>query len=577
MEGSKKRGAPDSGVNAKRRKKQKKKTPKPASSGIIRKNSFDALSALKDQEIVLLSEEEEEKPQVQVHDPEGIKHNADFIGFDFSDSEDDDNKPYEYDNFDDQNDYLSNDEGHTYRKSSVPSVNSDFPWLKNHDHSNKMEIVDWLNLEIKDFINYISPSKHEISLRNEVYKKIKYLIITQLWNDCDVQVFGSFATDLYLPGSDIDMVITSKDRKYDTRLYLYQLSAFLRRTELGINVQTIAKAKVPIIKFVEPNSGIHIDISFERTNGLVALKNIRNWLNTTVGLRELVLIIKQFLLVRKLNDVHVGGLGGYSIICLCYSFLKLHPRLLTNSIDPMENLGILLIEFFELYGLNFGYDNVAILFDEETKEPYYIPKRLYPDLMMKNSFAILIRDPDDPSNNISRGSFNIRDIKRSFGGAFQLLTNKCYDLNQASYKERLQDSILGGVIKYKGKLRDFEDARGDVTNEAMVSDTEDYLADLPPLPSKNKKQQIPVVPQKSENDIHYYSEYSSEDESQLQHIIEESQDTKKKQIDDIYGIHSDSDAGNEPAPSLVDTDEEDSKSKVEKTIKRDYWSQKAGL
>ncbi|KAI8399413.1 hypothetical protein J6895_01052 [Nakaseomyces glabratus] len=88
-----------------------------------------------------------------------------------------------------------------------------------------------------------------------------------------------------------------------------------------------------------------MDISFERLNGLEAAKLIRDWLASTPGLRELVLVVKQFLHSRRLNNVHSGGLGGFSIICLVYSFLRMHPRIITAEIDPLENLGVLLIEF----------------------------------------------------------------------------------------------------------------------------------------------------------------------------------------------------------------------------------------
>ena len=75
-------------------------------------------------------------------------------------------------------------------------------------------------------------------------------------------------------------------------------------------MEVIANAKVPIIKFVDPDSNLPVDISFERTNGLDAARRIRKWLLATPGLRELVLVVKQFLRSRKLNNVHVGGLGG---------------------------------------------------------------------------------------------------------------------------------------------------------------------------------------------------------------------------------------------------------------------------
>ena len=84
----------------------------------------------------------------------------------------------------------------------------------------------------------------------------------------------------------------------------------------------------------------------------------------------------------------------------------------------------------------------------------------------------MIQDPADTTNNITRSSYNLRDLK-SFGGAYQLLVEKCYQLNAASYKQRLGQLILGDIIKYNGKERDFNDDRHKVVNHALISHEEE--------------------------------------------------------------------------------------------------------
>ena len=457
-------------------------------------------------------------PPLKRQKVKGSNMDDDYIAFDFSSDEGEDaavTGQADYSAYDD-NEYLSNDEGSYHSKNidhKAGEANDEFPWIRNSDHSREREMSDWLTSEIKDFVRYISPSAVEISNRNKVINNLKGHI-RSIWPDAELHCFGSFATDLYLPGSDIDCVVISKRGRYDNKSSLYQLTSYIRNHNLGVEVVPIAKAKVPIIKFVDPKTRIHIDISFEKTNGLTAAKLIIDWLAQTPGLRELVLIVKHFLAVRKLNEVHVGGLGGFSIICLVYSFLKLHPRLSTNNIDPMENLGCLLIEFFELYGYNFGYDSVALAFNS-NKEPIYLTKRSNPDLLGRNPFSLAIQDPYDPANNISRGSFNLKDIKRAFGGAFELLVNRCYELNAATYKQRLGKSILGGIIKYKGKQRDFLDARKHVKNLAfhaasgkITKKTVTNTGSLPPLPSE--KAGIDV------DDYYMSDSYYSESESEAE-------------------------------------------------------------
>lgn len=487
-------------------------------------------------------------------EPNELSKNQDFIEFGFSSSdEDEQHKVADYSD----DGIISDDESGNRHIARDPS--SYYPWIKDQDHSKQQEIADWLTLEIKDFVNYISPSRLEITTRNNVIGRLKSTI-TKFWPDTEVHVFGSSATDLYLPGSDIDMVVISQDGDREQRSRLYQLSTHLRSKKLAKNIEVIAKAKVPIVKFVDPESNIHIDVSFERSNGIEAARKIREWLASTPGLRELVLVVKQFLRSRRLNNVHVGGLGGYSTIILCYHFLKLHPRVSTNNMTILDNLGSLLIEFFELYGRNFSYDNLVLAIDSNTEMPKYLLKRHYPELnASKNPFSIVIQDPSDPSNNISRSSYNLRDVKKAFGGAYQLLIDKCYELHSATYKARIGQSILGDIIKYKGKERDFNDERHMVVNHAMVNGNDAEAAAETDDESDGA----------NGNDKYYFSDMTveSEEDTFAANGSEKPAKEAEKEITGLLGIEDDED-------HPVDDADEKAKSNLDKNVKRDYWRQK---
>ncbi|CUM57012.1 uncharacterized protein AC631_04129 [Debaryomyces fabryi] len=511
------------------------------------------------------SEDPEEPPsKKQKFVSNELAKNQDFIEFGFSSSEEEAREHDDYDDYSDDG-VLSDDESGTVHMQTT--AKSLYPWIKDHDHSKQKEIADWFTMEIKDFVNYISPSEAEIMTRNKVVNQLKQQI-SKFWPGTEVHVFGSCATDLYLPGSDIDMVVISETGDYEHRSRLYQLSSFLRNKKLAKNIEVIAKAKVPIIKFVDPTSNIHIDISFERTNGIDAAKKIRRWLSTTPGLRELVLIVKQFLRSRKLNNVHVGGLGGYSTIILCYHFLKLHPRLSTKNMAVLDNLGSLLIEFFELYGRNFSYDNLIIAIDTETDLPKYLLKRKHPVLnTSRNPFSIIIQDPSDPANNITRSSYNLRDLKKAFGGAYQLLVDKCYELNGASYKARIGQLILGDIIKYRGKERDFNDDRHKVTNDALIN-------------HENEDENDGESDGADGNNKYYFSDMTVESEEDTTFAQDaKPEDPNKKKVADFMSINPPSD---DEEPDTKEKEEEDTETQesdkqkinLDKDTKRDYWRQK---
>lgn len=155
----------------------------------------------------------------------------------------------------------------------------------------------------------------------------------------------------------------------------------------------ISKAKVPIVKFISAYGRFPIDVSLNQTNGLSAQKLILHQLRHLPSLRPLIVVFKAFLAQRGMNEVFTGGLSSYSVVCLVLSFLQLHPKLRRNEVDGMQsNLGVLLLECFELYGRCFNYDRVGISVRDHG---YYFNKEDRDWSNPYSSLAICIEDPQD--------------------------------------------------------------------------------------------------------------------------------------------------------------------------------------
>ena len=106
-----------------------------------------------------------------------------------------------------------------------------------------------------------------------------------------------------------------------------------------------------------------------------------------------------------MNEVWTGGISSYGLILMTVSFLQLHPRVLPSNGGPVNvNLGVLLIEFFELYGRNFNYDKLCIRVKDGGK---YIKKEEMAQAMKSETGVpkyypnyLSIEDPLTPSNDI---------------------------------------------------------------------------------------------------------------------------------------------------------------------------------
>lgn len=106
------------------------------------------------------------------------------------------------------------------------------------------------------------------------------------------------------------------------------LSGLLRSSRIGTDIIVIAKARVPIVKFVTVQGGFKVDISLNMLNGIQVGKRVQQ-LFKEVGeepARALIMVTKAFLSQRSMNEVFSGGLGSYSIICLVVSFLQVSER-----------------------------------------------------------------------------------------------------------------------------------------------------------------------------------------------------------------------------------------------------------
>lgn len=75
----------------------------------------------------------------------------------------------------------------------------------------------------------------------------------------------------------------------------------------------------------------------------------------------LVTIIKQFLLMRGLNEVMTGGLGGFSVTCLVVSLLQNMPQVQSGELVPEQHLGEILIEFLDFYGNRLDTARVGLM------------------------------------------------------------------------------------------------------------------------------------------------------------------------------------------------------------------------
>ncbi|XP_039764496.1 non-canonical poly(A) RNA polymerase protein Trf4-1-like [Pararge aegeria] len=308
-----------------------------------------------------------------------------------------------------------------------------------------------LHEEIEHFYMYMSPTETEHLVRSTVVNRIRGAILS-LWPQARVEVFGSFRTGLYLPTSDIDLVVIGQWEKLP--LWTLERELVVQDIAEKESIKVLEKATVPIVKMTDKYSDVKVDISFNMSSGVKSAELIKQFKDKYPVLSRLVMVLKQFLLQRDLNEVFTGGISSYSLILMCISFLQLHPR--PERLRQPHNLGVLLIEFFELYGRKFNYVKTAIRV--KNGGSYLSKDEIQKEMSDGHRPSLLcIEDPLTAGNDIGRSSYGAIQVKQAFDYGYVILQQAaappCALLARHSVLGRVL-RVTDHVLQYRRWVRD---------------------------------------------------------------------------------------------------------------------------
>lgn len=277
-----------------------------------------------------------------------------------------------------------------------------------------------LHQEIVEFYEQERAKQEDEEKRTQALERV-VRAIRSLWPNCEVKVFGSFATGLYLPRtSDIDIVILgSGNASIQSRLQA--LRSALQSCGVAKNVEVIGKARVPIVKFEERESSLAFDARFDSRQELLAAEMITSALALTPPLAPLYLVLKTFLQLKHLNEVyHTGGLASYTLFVMLNTFLQVHPNgREASAASAHSGLGFLLAGFFHFYGTSLNVREYGIScrggdnFFLKAQRGFYNGWKPY---------LLAVEDPLMPSNDVGKNSFNFPKIQTAFRESYELLT-----------------------------------------------------------------------------------------------------------------------------------------------------------
>lgn len=304
-------------------------------------------------------------------------------------------------------------------KISAPPSKDIPPWVR----PNTLTFID-LNLqlheEILDFFDFMQPSPSDLSSREEVISRMRK-IARDLWENSEVSVFGSYETGLWLPNSDLDLLVqTGTNEKSEDLINNFAFS--ICKLGMASEMDRILSATVPILKMKDKATGIYLDICFNIENGLQGVGLVKDYLARYPQAKYLVCVVKYFLKQRGLNDTYSGGIGSFLLFCMVICSIQQHPALRSERKNYARfTLGHYLMYFFKLFGEELNYESTGIsirgegaFFKKSSKNWTYFDKENY----------LSVECPQNPENDLGKSSYSIELVKKSFSHAYKLLCSQ---------------------------------------------------------------------------------------------------------------------------------------------------------
>jgi len=213
--------------------------------------------------------------------------------------------------------------------------------------------------------------------------------------DIRVDMFGSMATGLALPSSDVDLVCNATATELD-------VIASRLTTATGGVAHIVGSPPVLKLKATLHGLAIKMDLTMHSPShtGLESVQLVRHWLASDARVGPVVLVVKQLLFARGLGQVYTGGLSSHAVFVLTLAVLRTAGasvgELLVAFLSTFSTPG-----FFRRHALSVARGIEAVEELEERQSEMAPPA--------------MIEDPTRPGNNLGAGSFRIGDVQRALG------------------------------------------------------------------------------------------------------------------------------------------------------------------
>ncbi|KAG1354768.1 putative UTP:RNA uridylyltransferase 1 [Cocos nucifera] len=229
----------------------------------------------------------------------------------------------------------------------VPFLNNDVrsDTFRGHYVSSQRVRIRRRTLECRWNINALTPSflsifESLVPAQEEIAKQKQLLLslqnlVNKEWPNARLHLYGSCANSFGVSNSDIDVCLAIDDTDINKLDILLKLADVLQSGNLQ-NVQALTRARVPIVKLMDPVTGLSCDICINNLLAVVNTKLLKDYAQIDDRLRQLAFIVKHWARSRRVNITYQGTLSSYAYVLMCIHFLQLHKPAILPCLQAME-------------------------------------------------------------------------------------------------------------------------------------------------------------------------------------------------------------------------------------------------
>ena len=189
-----------------------------------------------------------------------------------------------------------------------------FSYLHAHITNNKEitspseDILEGFSKPLENTVSFNKIHNSETKRRESLFKHLEKSIASK-FEGSKLTAFGSAESGLTLKGGDFDLCLQISN--VNEKKTLKRIGGMLRGQGME-NVQIISRAKVPIVKFEDPRSGLNVDISINNTLALYNTNLLASYARKDKRVKDLIICIKHWAHHRNLSDPVNGTLSSYA-------------------------------------------------------------------------------------------------------------------------------------------------------------------------------------------------------------------------------------------------------------------------